>query len=487
MYEAILALAVVCFLAVSVYYWRSPAFSVFHPLTFYLGFHGLLFVVRPILAWTRNYDGLYRVYQFTPSMSDKITVIAAATLGMLCFAFFSLRAGNSPMRFAEGGAMHEERRQLSQIFVWVLAICAPPATYSLYRSYAPDGNLSSTILDRGTGVFINTTQSGYITDLQLLLVSLSVLIIWLGRFRWWSFLPLVAFIMLRAGTGGRGPFVAAAVSAGLLYLYEKRIRYPGLGVVLATIAVFAGFSAVGSDRGASIRQALGIEEQSFYATNSERADRFLESMDFGNMEFFEYIVYVVPQRSGTYDYFLDNLQIFTEPVPRILWPGKPIGAPIKRFELFDYGYPIGMTRSLPGEGWHALGWLGVLIWCGLWGHVLGRIYTRFVSGEQSTFKIAAYMIFLPTLVIGLRDGLLLTMVRQVGAYLAPVVLWYIAARLFGVPSIVQFQAAMRHRREQGRIGPTGDEAAGALPEDLPPAVRRRRLALAKAKSAAPHP
>ena len=68
-----------------------------------------------------------------------------------------------------------------------------------------------------------------------------------------------------------------------------------------------------------------------------------------------------------------------------------------------------MTRSLPGEGWYAWGWFGVIVWCGLWGYVLGLIYRKFVEGSQSAFKTAAYMIFVPILIIGYRDGTLVTM------------------------------------------------------------------------------
>ena len=488
MYEASLALAVLCFLGVCGYYWRAPAFSVFHPLTFYLAFHGILFVFRPIIAWARDYHSVYYTYQFTPSISDKVIVILASTVGMITFAFFSLRSGMIPMRFAEDEAIREERRRLSQMFVWVVVVCGPPAAYSMMKSYGAgaDNNLAGIVLDRNTGVSINTANIGYITDLQLMWVSLSALIIWLGRFRLWSWMPLAAFLVLRAGTGGRGPFVAAAVSAGLFYLYEKRIRYPGLRVVLGSAAVLALFSFVGNDRGASIRQAIGFEQADAFE-KSDDGERFLEGMDFANMEYFEYLVYVIPQRSRTYDYFLDNIQIATEPVPRVLWKSKPVGEPLRRIWLFDYGYPIGMTRSLPGEGWYALGWLGVLIWCGLWGHVLGKIYSRFATGNQTTLKTAAYMVFLPILVVGLRDGILLTVVRQAGVYLMPILIWFLLKKYMGIPSAADLRAFLRNAGQRTSTGPTSTPVTSqpgthlnTRLTTLPPAVQRRRRALAQA-------
>ncbi len=496
MYEIALSFAILCFLGVCGYYWRSPAFSMFHPLTYYLAFHGLLFVVRPIIAWARDYDRIYYVYEFMPSMSDKVTVLVAATVGFLSFSFFCLRSGHAPMRFAEDEAIREERRRLTQVFVWVVLICGPPALYSLLSSYGYDNNYVGLTMDKATGVTINTVRNGYVTDLQLMAVSLCSIVVWLSRFRIWSLTPIAAFIVYRASTGGRGPFVAAIVSAGLLYLFSKRILYPGPKILASVVALLAFFSFVGADRGAAIRQVVGLQEQdAFQATESK--DRFMEGMDFANMEYFEYLVYVVPQRSGTYDYFLDNFQIFTEPVPRLLWAGKPVGEPFRRVWLFDYGNPLGMTKSLPGEGWYALGWLGVVLWCGLWGHVLGWIYAKFIASDQSTFKTACYMVFLPILIVALRDGILLTVVRQAGIYLMPIFVWILIAKYMGIPKAAEIRAALARNRlaanaanKGGELGSVPDGPVSGKPsalgqKNLPPAVMRRRALLQDAHRSKP--
>ena len=88
MYEAALGLSVLCLLAVGGYFVRSPAFSVFHPMTFYTAFHGFLFVIRPVIARIYDFRVVYNAYEFTPSEADKVTVILAANLGFLAFSFF---------------------------------------------------------------------------------------------------------------------------------------------------------------------------------------------------------------------------------------------------------------------------------------------------------------------------------------------------------------------------------------------------------------
>jgi hypothetical protein len=497
MYEAALGLSVLCFLAVTAYYVRSPAFSVFHPMTFYCAFHGFLFVIRPIIARIYDFRVVYYAYQFTPSEADKITVIMAANLGFLAFSFFCLRVGGMPMRFSDDEAIREERRRLSQLFAWVVAITGPPAMYSMARTYSTTNSVFDGMsVDKSTGVVINTTQIGYILDLQLMAVSIGALLIWLARFRWWSFIPSISFILLKAGSGSRGPFVASIVSAGLFYMYEKRLRYPALKMILGAAAVVALFGLIGDDRGQSIRELIGYEENSGFTESTDGAPGRLEGMDFANMEYFEYLVYVIPQRSGTYDYFLDNFQVFTEPVPRILWPSKPVGEPFRRIWLFDYGFPIGMTRSLPGEGWYALGWVGVLIWCGLWGHVLGSIYRGFVRGPQTTFQMACYMVFIPTLVVAFRDGALLSIVRQTGVYFTPIAIWALLAKYSGVPNANQLRTMLAFSARRAQLGTgTADEPGAAGPArptpaqqalaGLPPAVRRRRAMLSRSGGPAP--
>jgi hypothetical protein len=156
-------------------------------------------------------------------------------------------------------------------------------------------------------------------------------------------------------------------------------------------------------------------------------------MDFANLEFYEYIVHAVPQKTGTYGYFLDNLQIFTEPVPRVFWPDKPVGPPIQLFSLFDYGYPIGMTYSLPGEGWMQLGYLGVAIWCGLFGWFYGWLYNKFQRSSQSTIAVIAFLLAMPLSFQFFRDGLLLTLIKTHAWFLMPVLMIYGFARLSAVP------------------------------------------------------
>ena len=483
MYLVVLIASLVIFCTVVFAFGKSPYLSVFHPFTYYCLFHGIVFVFRPFLSVWLNYEILYRAFQFMPTDAVKITTILVANVGFLAFGFFVFQQGAVPMRFKADRFTLDERQRLTKYFWWVALIVAPVAVLSLLNTYSMAANFETSATmgrDVASGVMYNTDTNGYFTEAQFMLATLGAVLAWLFRFRLVAIAPLIGFVVLRAGSGGRGPFVTALVSASLFYLYEKRSLVPNLKTMaLAAILAF-GFVQIGSDRGMSLRGIFG--SQSDFREIRVSNLKFGEGMDFANLEFLEYLVTIIPERTKTYGYFNDVLQVFTEPVPRVLWSGKPFGAPFERISLFDYGRPNGMTRSMPGEGWYSLGWAGVVIWCGLCGYVLGWVYRRFVQSAQNTFQVAAYIMFLPILIVAYRDGQLVTVFRQAIFFVGPILLWLGFAKLFKVRMAADLRhTAGRRRGEQA----SGNVSQKAPPSALPAAVQRRRLALAQQREQLP--
>lgn len=479
MYVVTLVLATLVFVMITLWYVRSGYVSVFHPFTLYLAFHGFLFVFRPIVAHALDFHFVYTIYQFNPTEADKSQAILVATLGLVSFAFCCFRRGNVPMRFNIDRITLAERKQLIWPFLAVAAICFPIGFYSLIKLWNAAGNdelLATMVKDRVTKILINTENNGYLTDAQLMLATCGAILAWLFRYRWWAVLPLAAFVVMRAGIGGRGPFVAAAATLALLWLYDRRQKLPSARILVGLVLVIVAFNTVGADRGRSVRQLFGTDKTAERQYQPASTLRPLEGMDFANLEYLEFVIYAIPQRTHTYGYFLDQLQLFTEPIPRVLWPGKPAGAPIKLFDLLDFGNPVGMTVSLPGMGWANAGWIGVVLWCGAWGYVLGWIYRKFVEGPQTAFQTIAYMTLLASLIVAFRDGGLVTLARQNIFFMTPILLWIFFARQFGVASSAQVRQ---------RLGASADVTSRTVPQpSLPPAVVRRRAALAAAQQSA---
>lgn len=455
MFDFLLLLNLVVWLGLTIYFLKQPCASAFHPAGFYLFFHFLVFVFRPIFVWYGEYDQIYHLYQFAPSTENRITVELASILGLVSFVLASIHVGNAPPRFPQDRINAAERSELVRPFLFVAALLAPLGLISVLSYWNTRANDDFTmVLDAATGHSINTSGNGYFDNLQMFLAPLAVMFVWFYRFRWWTFLPLLGFIVLRAGTGGRWPFVMACISVALLFLYEHRRRWPELrAIAIGSIGLLL-FGMVGADRGATVRR-LFIDDNSYAGTfgGADETLRFMEGMDFANFEYFEYLVYAVPQRSGTFGYFLDNLQILTQPIPRVLWEGKPVGPPIQLFSLFDYGFPIGMTYSLPGNGWMQLGYLGVAIWCALFGWLFGWVYNRFQRSHHGNPAVLAYLIFLPLSVQFFRDGLLLTLIQTTAFFVFPVWLIVRLARLSAVPLAdeLRLRALRRVARKQPQV------------------------------------
>lgn len=453
MYVLFLIATVLIFFAVCAVYVRQPAASLYHPLSLYLAVHGLIFVIRPWYVWYVDLDALYIAYEFRPSLEAKLVALAVANLGLIAFAAASMWFGREPMNFADQ-ATSEERRSMRIPFIATAALLGPLFLYSVWLGWLNRmTGRSLTNLDQTTGVMTSAGTNGYIFGASNMAVFLLPLCAWLFRFRPGALAVVAVGVLLMQGIGTRGPTIVAMFCFALFFMYDKRLRWPGWRIPLVAFAVLAMFVTVGNDRGLAIRSLFVEQDLPHW---SGRQEAFLARMDFANLEMLEYLTATVPAKTGTHEYFVDQLQILTEPIPRALWPGKPVGQPIRLFNLFDYGYPIGMTRSLPGEGWTQLGYVGVVLWCALWGGVLGALHDRLVRSRRRPIHLYAYFALLSLMFVCFRDGLLLSVLRY-GIF------------AFGPLAILMVFDRFRKRDALATLRMT-------QPPDTSPGERRRRLA-----------
>ena len=88
-----LTLQVAVFCAVAAAFLAHRSASAFHPLLYYLIFHLLAFVVRPLLVHLAGFDGQWRYMGFTPTPEGFVRALAVASVALVCFAAASLTAG----------------------------------------------------------------------------------------------------------------------------------------------------------------------------------------------------------------------------------------------------------------------------------------------------------------------------------------------------------------------------------------------------------
>ena len=456
MYEFLLLASCLLFVGVGIAYSRHEAASLLHPATIYLLFHGFIFVIRPIFARIYGFDLVYRVYDFQPSLDDKITVILGANLAMVVFVAVSLRVASVSAQPVIAGGFDQLRRVLAGPILLATAVLGPLAVAAQLSNWSRRIDPYATMArDAATGIMVNVEGNGWFSESALMLAPLSVLLVWLLRYRSWGWLLFAGASLLMLGSGGRGSFIFAATALAFLYLLERRRNWFDWRVMVLAAASFVTFNAVVVDRGAAIRGLLGGEAGDTY-TSAIDLDP-LEHMDFASLEYFEYIVYAVPQRTGSWDYFAHNLQILTEPIPRTMWKDKPIGSPVQFFKLWDYGTPIGMTISLPGAGWMSLGYLGIAIQAAIFAMLYGAAHSRLLTRSDDALPRLYYALFAATSIVVFRDGILLTLLRQLPFYLGPLLLMH------GILRFKQVRMVRQRSEEQPQT-------------PLTPAERRRDLA-----------
>ena len=162
MVEQALAAQVLLWLIVLGFFFCSGQASLFHPVTVYLFFHGLVFVLRPVLVVLFGFDTVWNYMVFAPTPEDLMKSLAVSSLAMVvfclaCLAFGWSRVGDysTPPRLFT--------RQETVGLVLASLLLAPVIFYSIHvvNSGAATGKMVG-------GTYIMTGSSGYINDAQVM-------------------------------------------------------------------------------------------------------------------------------------------------------------------------------------------------------------------------------------------------------------------------------------------------------------------------------
>lgn len=371
--------------------------SIFHPTTVYLLFHCIVFCIRPTLVYFFDFDQVWRYIGFWPTENELVLALylSSAALIVFCSAFAVTcpHPGPKDIAFSREFTLSERRA------FWTMAAALTPlGIYSILAA-----NVQG---ERVGGVFIMTGTSGYINDLQQVLITISILVIVMGRWRWYSFIPLLIFLYYRAIQGwGRWTIILTVFALILFHSWKHRRNFPAFKYIVPLPLLFILFANLGLDRSYVRNMAEGnAEETRDVLDESETFASRFDTLDFANFDYLTYIVAVVPEETETYTYASQYLQIFTEPIPRRLWKGKPVGPPIVFFNLNDYGNFNGLTPSLVGDGWMSGGWIGALATMAVAGWALGLLYNWFIRNQDNIFHCFTFLIINAVIVQLYRDG-----------------------------------------------------------------------------------
>jgi hypothetical protein len=377
--------------------------SLFHPVTWYLIFHGVVFVLRPILVQGFGFDFLWRYMGFHPTDEVFVLTLIVSSVGLIVFVTTCLVMSHRKPSFPEH--LTREFSPLQKRGLWIVTVLlAPVIAYSVHVT--TNGSETGKLVG---GVFINTNSIGYLNDAQFAMMPLLCAWLVVTRFHWLNLLPVIMYIGYRSWFGwARFSIVLFVALVVIVYCWQHRKRWLPLWSLILAVPVFMLFNLIGHNRD-MFKQLLAGEQVRTVTytagmTEEEKIKLRYDNQDAANFDSLAYIIGVVPERTGTYTYGTQYLQLFTEPIPRLLWKGKPVGAPVGFFNLNNYGNFIGLTPSLVGDGWMSGGWVGVIVTLAVVGGFLGWAHRWFWNHVDNNMAALFYLAALPMLAQWYRDG-----------------------------------------------------------------------------------
>jgi len=437
--------------------------SMFHPLSLYLLFHGLVFVLRPFLVHFLGFNAMWNYMGFEPTDQQFLRALEVSSFALVVFASVSLLTGWCRPQFSTPPPFSQE--QVTALII-VTVILAPLIAYSIKSSLS--GDVSG---ERIGGTYIMTGATGYTAEAQYMAGPLICAWLAVTRFKPQALWIVLPYIFYRSYSGwSRWTLLLLFMGIALIYGWLKRMKWPPAWSLVCALPLVMLFHALGQNR-EYFQQLIRGEEyrRSVEHPGAALAEKYrtkYDGPDIANFDFLTFVTAVVPEQTQIYTYGGQYLQLFTEPIPRKLWPGKPVGAPVRSFNLNQYGNFTGMTVTLPGDGWMSGGWIGLAITMGVVGALLGIAHRWFWRNSALNLKAVMYLVGLAMLPQWFRDGGI-SIAKFVFWNLSPLVLWAFVTWLVGGAN-VPLEVGRYPLGASLRLIRPGKERAGAALEEHTP-------------------
>ena len=179
---------------------------------------------------------------------------------------------------------------------------------------------------------------------------------------------LVVILFVSFGSGARFQFVGWLIAGTVILTSDMRPRkrIPVFGVGFAA-AIFA-FGIAGALR------EVDYEEDGAVEVKVSAWERILSGKDANMLDGLELVQQVYPEMLD-YGYGMEHLEILTRPIPRAIWPDKPVGGYMNKLKMFDKGSAgtLGISPSLFGSFYGEGGIIGIIGFSAVYGIALARL------------------------------------------------------------------------------------------------------------------
>ena len=257
--------------------------------------------------------------------------------------------------------------------------------------------------EAGAGLSLGFQVSSYAFLFPFVLNSVAILVasLWkAGHFPsagWKAFaLVLLASIAyLSFGSSGRFLFLGWMLAAVFIIITGLPV-YRRLLILTAGIAgTLALFSIAGALRNQEEVGEVGLRQSAW--------ERVFSAEDANMLDGLVFIRQIYPERLP-YSLGGEHLGVLLRPIPRALWPGKPVGGYINQLGLVDAsdGFTLGISPSLFGDFYQEGGWIGIVLFSALYGR--GLAWLVVYSARVHVFAGMSIRVILYAFMIPLLRG-----------------------------------------------------------------------------------
>lgn len=174
-------------------------------------------------------------------------------------------------------------------------------------------------------------------------------------------------------SSGRFQFISWAVTCGVIFVGDSNPFYKLRIYIIGGFALSIVFGLAG------VARRSDTSQMSFFQKFTAAWQRNKSTEDATMLDGFMMVLQVYP-RHLDYHYGTEHLEILYRPIPRSIWPGKPLGGYANKLGLNENmgGGSVGISQSLYGTFYGEGGLMGIVVLCLVYAYFLNSIIKRSV-------------------------------------------------------------------------------------------------------------
>ncbi len=250
---------------------------------------------------------------------------------------------------------------------------------------------------------------------------------------------IIAFAAtLTYSSSGRFQFLSWSITMGIIFVGDKNPLYKIRIYLIGGLIVSLAFGLAGVQRRTDTSTMSTVEKL------TAAWDRNKSTEDATMLDGFMMVLQVYPQHLN-YHYGSEHLEILYRPIPRSIWPNKPLGGYANKLGLNDImgGGSVGISQSLFGSFYGEGGVSGIIVLSFIYAFIINSIM-QFSLRYNSDVRHLIKGITISSLIPLLRGGDLPGVYAFIGMTFWPVI--YFIYKYGKFAAIIKFSELVMQRK-----------------------------------------